>query len=181
MRKIFIELDAENSIVKGIFIFRTIFMSQHSIFNPSVEPLIKLLTYTTMAVFVILTLLNWTDFEQYSALWLFRFFSLAILTFLAGTLFGLSLVLKVDSDSYSLNTGGIVWGSLLVLAAGFGVILLQAKAGVFIAGLLFLVLWQVELKSNLARAYPEWLWVLRTKASMVIAMCHILLWMTVGL
>lgn len=156
-------------------------MSQNSIFNPAVEPLIKLLTYSTMAVFAVFTLFNWIEFEHYSALWLFRFFSLAILTFLAGSLFGLSLVLKVEGESFQLNTGGIVWGALLVLCAGFGVILLQAKAGVFIAGLLFLVLWQVELKSNLARAYPEWFWVMRTKASMFIALCHIALWLTLDM
>lgn len=134
-----------------------------------------------MAVFALFTLLNWLDFQQYSALWLFRFFSLAILTFLAGTLFGLSFVVNVESESYSLNTGGLIWGAVLVLASGFGVVLLQAKVGVFVAGLLYLLLWQVELKSNLYRAYPEWFWVLRTKASMFIALCHMLLWLTLDL
>lgn len=156
-------------------------MSNTSIFNPAVAPLLKLLTYSTMAVFAVLTLLNWTGLEQYSALWLFRFFSLAMLTFLAGSLFGLGLVVKVEGESYSLNTSGLVWGALLVLVAGFGVTLLQPKVGLFVAGLLFLVLWQVELKSNLARAYPEWFWVMRTKASMVIALCHMLLWLTLDL
>lgn len=155
-------------------------MPNTSIFNPALEPVLKLMSYLTLAGFVVLTLCNWIDFQYYSALWLFRFFSLAMLTFMAGTLVGIALLIKTDSDSYSLNLGGMLWGAILVLVAGFGVILLQPKAGIFIAGLLFLVLWQVELKSNLARAYPEWFWVLRTKASMVIALCHILLWMTLG-
>ncbi len=155
-------------------------MSQPSIFNPAIEPLLKLLCYTTSFIFVVLAVINWTGFELYSPLWLFRFFSLATLTFMAGILIGLALVIRFESKSFSLNLSGMVWGALLVLAAGFGVILLQAKAGLFVAGLLFLVLWQVELKTNLSRAYPEWFWVLRTKMSMVIAMCHILLWMTIA-
>ncbi len=155
-------------------------MSENSIFNPKLAPVSKLLSYAMIVGFIVLTLCNWLDFELYSALWLFRFYSLAMLTFLAGSLFGIALLIKVEDQSYHLNISGLLWGAILVLVAGFGVVLLQPKAGVFIAGLLFLVLWQVELKSNLARAYPEWFWVLRTKASMVIAMCHMLLWITLG-
>lgn len=158
-------------------------MSQTSIFNPTVAPLLKLTSYIAMLLFVLLTIVNWTGLEAYSALWLFRLFSLASLTFIAGSLFAMALIVNLDQQqlSFELNEKGLVWGAILVFFAGSGAVLLEPKVGLFVSGLLFLVLWQVELKSNLAKAYPDWFWQLRTQVSMVIALCHILLWMTLGL
>ena len=157
-----------------------IIMAQTQYFNESSKSIVTLLGYLFILPLLVSLVLNWTGYSAYSPLWMFRLFSLALLTLMSGFILGIACVIKPQDESFSFQLNGVVWGCLLVIVTGVGVVFIVPKAGVFIAGLLFLVLWQVELKSNLSRLYPEWFWVLRTKLSMAIAMSHILLWLTLA-
>lgn len=149
-------------------------------FNENVKPLFTLVSYMLTGLFALSLIGVWSGYQGYSPLWLFRFLSLAALMMLSGFVLGMGCVVNAEKQSFTFHLKGLVWGIILVVTSGAAVILLEPKVGVFLSGLLFLLLWQVELKTNMARVYPEWLWVGRTKLSMAIALCHMLLWLTVG-
>ena len=149
-------------------------------FNENVKPLFTLISYLLAGLFALSLFGVWSGYQDYSPIWLFRFLSLAALMMLSGFVLGMGCVVNAEDQSFTFHLKGLVWGIILVMTSGASVILLEPKVGVFLSGLLFLLLWQVELKTNMARVYPEWLWVGRTKLSMAIALCHMLLWLTVS-
>lgn len=153
-------------------------MNQDATFNQALKPALTTLTYLSCAVFAILTILLWMPIDDFDALAVFRNFSALIICFVAGLLWGMAFVLNNPNSKIAFQPQGLFWGALLIFLGTVGVLFLEVKSGVFIAALLYLVLWQVENKSNLARLYPEWFWVLRTKATMIVAICHMLIWMT---
>lgn len=155
-------------------------MTKINYFDDSVRPLILFFSYSALVIFVLLMLSNWFDVLNYAPLWAFRFFSVVILSFLAGSLWGLAFVLMPQDQTFEFKRFGLIWGGLIVVLSGWGLLFVDAKVGVFITALIYLVLWQIELKTNLAKLYPEWYWVLRTKLTMGVAMCHILLWLTLS-
>lgn len=155
-------------------------MSSALPFNENVKPLFTILSYLLVTMFALSLFSIWSGYQGYSPVWLFRFLSLATLMVLSGFVLGMGCVVNAEGQSFTFHLKGLVWGIILVVSSGAAVILLEPKVGVFLAGLLFLLLWQVELKTNMARVYPEWLWIGRTKLSMALALCHMLLWLTVS-
>jgi hypothetical protein len=100
-----------------------------------------------------------------------------LLGFLAGVVFLASVILESISDSFEFKARGALWGSLLIFSCGFGVWFLEGKSGIFILSLLYLILWQIENKTLLSRIYDQWYWVMRTKLTMLVVSCFMLVWM----
>ena len=114
------------------------------------------------------------------ALDVFRGYSIAILSFMAGALWPLGFLVNMSSPNRPVRQSGLLWGSIFVTIAGWGSFFLVAKAGVFVSALLFLVIWQIEQKTLLAKNYPDWYTVLRAQLTMVVAACHIFVWLTLS-
>lgn len=146
-------------------------------FISETKQVVRFLTYSAMMIFVVLagTVLL-SDVQQTSLSW-FKYLSTGIACFMAGCLWGAAFFVKLDSENFEFNRFGAIFGGLLVVLISVSTLMLSNKVGLFLAAMVFLLLWQVENKTNLAKIYPEWYWVLRTQASMVVAAIHMLLWM----
>lgn len=163
-------------------------MAKTSYFNDDFKTIFSTVGYLGVLPFYLFLLMSWfgdsvlgnVSETVYDPIWLFRFFSISILAFMTGSLWSISFAVTAQQETFEFKPLGLVFGSVFILILGFGVLLLEPTVGIFIAALLYLVLWQIELKTNLARLYPEWYWVLRTKLTMAVALAHILLWMTLG-
>jgi hypothetical protein len=154
--------------------------SSNSAHFETVKPLVKLLTYGGMAVFVALVISYWMAPSQAPIIGLLRHFSLVILMFMTGLLWGVAYFADLDGQSTKLNRHGLIWGGALLVIAATGNSLLEDKINVFLSAMLFLLVWQIEKKTEAYRVYPEWYWVLRTQASMTVAICHLLVWLTLA-
>ena len=149
----------------------------------SLESQVRIIGYAGLLPFVYLMLCVWwpslSIFET-PALTVFRYYSLAILSFVAGALWPLGFLADLSTDKRPVRQSGLLWGAIIVCLAGWGSLLLAGKAGVFVTALLFLVLWQIEQKTLLAKNYPTWYTDFRTLLTMVVAATHILVWLTLS-
>ena len=149
----------------------------------SLESQVRILGYLGMLPFVYFMLCVWwpsLSIFDTPALTVFRFYSLAILSFIAGSLWPLGFLADLSSPNRPVRQSGLLWGAITVCIAGWGSLLLEGKAGVFVSALLFLVVWQIEQKTLLAKNYPDWYTVLRAQLTMVVAVCHIFVWLTLS-
>ena len=155
-------------------------MAKTSYFSDQFRSLFSIIGYLGVVPFYLLLLMNWfeSNLYLYDPLWLFRFYSLAILAFMCGSLWTMAFSVKPENETFEFKPAGLVFGAVAIVISGVALMMLKPSVGVFVAALLYLVLWQVELKTNLSRLYPQWYWVLRTKLTMMVAASHILLWMT---
>jgi len=149
----------------------------------SLESQVRILGLTGLIPFVFFTLAVWFPalaiFDT-EPLTIFRLYSVTILSFLAGALWPLGFLADLSTDKRPVRRGGLLWGSGIVCLAGWGSVMLEAKAGVFVSALLFLVIWQIEQKTLLAKNSPEWYTAFRAMLTMVVAICHIGIWLTLG-
>ena len=139
-----------------------------------------MLGWAGLLPFIALTLMVWFPSSwpwETSPLQVFRFYSLAILSFMAGALWPLGFLVDMSTEKRAIRRGGLLWGGILVCLAGWGSLMLDAKAGVFVSALLFLVIWQIEQKTLLAKNYPDWYTPFRAILTMVVAICHIGVWL----
>ncbi|NVK23876.1 MAG: DUF3429 domain-containing protein [Gammaproteobacteria bacterium] len=159
-------------------------MANSSYFNDQFRSLLSAVGYLGVLPFYAFMLLTWfgssIGYDGFEPIWLFRFYAISILAFMTGTLWSIAFAVQPENETFEFKPAGLIFGSVFVVLAGFGLLIPEPKVGVFVTALLFLVLWQIELKTNLARLYPEWYWVLRTKLTMAVALAHILLWLTLG-
>lgn len=149
----------------------------------SLDSQVRILGYCGLIPFVFFamaTLLPEINPFAISALEIFRGYSLAILSFMAGALWPLGFLADLSNEKRQVRQGGLLWGAIFVSLCGWGALFLEPKAGVFVSALLFLVVWQIEQKTLLAKQYPEWYTVLRTQLTMVVAMSHIVIWLTLA-
>jgi hypothetical protein len=146
-------------------------------FVDDVKKNVRLLTYIAIVLFTTLAVI--TFFPAYSEVSLnaFKFLATGIACFMAGCLWGIAFILQVKNKDIEFHRFGLIWGGLLVVLISCGTLLLTNKVGLFLGAIAFLLLWQIENKTNLVRLYPEWYWVLRTKATMSVALLHMVLWM----
>jgi len=149
----------------------------------SLESQVRILGYLGLLPFVYFMLCVWwpnlSVFEM-PALTIFRYYSLAILSFVAGALWPLGFLVNLSTPNRPIRQAGLLWGAITVCLAGWGSLMLAGKAGVFVSALLFLVLWQIEQKTLLAKNYPEWYTDFRTLLTMVVAATHIMVWLTLA-
>ena len=149
----------------------------------SLDSQVRLLGLAGLVPFVFLTLaVWWPGLSPFATdpLVIFRLYSLAILSFIAGALWPLGFLADMSTDKRPIRRGGLLWGAILVCLAGWGSLLLEAKVGVFVSALLFLVIWQIEQKTLLAKNYPDWYTAFRAQLTMVVAICHIGIWLTLS-
>jgi hypothetical protein len=157
-------------------------MTNNQYFSASLKPTINFMSWCAILPFIACTLLIWfpvTSLEL-DVLNILRLYSVVIVSFVAGSVWSAALLIQLGKETLVFNRKNLMLGAGFVAVLSWLVLFIDAKAGVFISALLFLVLWQIELKTNLARIYPEWFWTLRTKQTMVIALCLMGVWMTLG-
>ena len=111
---------------------------------------------------------------------IFRTYSAVILSFLAGSLWASGLFASQIQGKVQVRTRSLLWSGIILSLFTWGALFISAKAGLFVGAMLFLVVWQVEQKTELTRCYPAWYTELRAKLSMIVGALHILIWLTVS-
>ena len=110
----------------------------------------------------------------------FRLYSVVILSFLAGMLWAFGLVANKVQGAVAIRARSLLWSAILLSLLGWGNLFIDAKAALFVGAMLFLVVWQIEQKTELARHYPVWYANMRARLSMAVAMCHFIIWLTIS-
>lgn len=138
---------------------------------------IALLFYFLSLPVVLLAITILIANEPQQMLAAFRTYSVALMSMFCGVTLGSALWLNTESSSVEFKAQGAIWGAGLLIMCAWSCTLLETKVGVFISALLFLVLWQVELKTNLTKIAPLWFGELKTKVTMLAVVCHMTVWM----
>lgn len=148
----------------------------------TLKPTIGFMSWCAIVPFVISPFFIWFGLfnEDINVLELLRLYSAVIVSFVAGSVWSGALLIQHGKEAFEFNRKSLMLGAGFIAVLSWLLLFLEAKVGVFISALLFLVLWQIELKTNLAKVYPQWYWTLRTKQTMVIALCLIGIWITLG-
>lgn len=150
--------------------------SQHSLNSQA-----RILTIAGLSPFIFFMLAVWWPAINpftIDALVIFRFYSIVILSFMAGALWPLGFIADLSTDKRKVVRSGLLWGAISIALAGWGTLFLLPKVAIFVSALLFLVIWQIEIKTLLVKSYPQWYAGLRAGVTMVVAICHIGVWMT---
>lgn len=160
-------------------------MSNNQYFTTELKPTISFMSWFAIAPFIVCTVLTWFPILplfglDFDVLLIVRLYSAIIVSFVAGSVWSAAFLIQLNNEKFDFNRKGLMFGAGLVSILSWLIIFIVPKAGVFISALLFLVLWQIELKSNLAKVYPEWFWTLRTKQTMIIALSLMGIWLTLG-
>lgn len=157
-------------------------MTNNHHFSESLKPTIHFMSWCALIPFIVCTLLVWFPVAsmEFDPLNVLRLYSAIIVSFVAGSVWSAAVYIQLGKETFEFNRKNLMLGAGFIVILSWLVLFITAKAGVFIAALLFLVLWQIELKTNLARIYPQWFWTLRTKQTMIIALCLMATWMTLG-
>jgi hypothetical protein len=157
-------------------------MTNNQYFSTSLKPTIHFMSWCAILPFIAFTLLIWfpvTSLEL-DVLNILRLYSAVIISFIAGSVWSAALLIQIGKETLVFNRKNLMLGASFVAVLSWLVLFIDAKAGVVFYAFLFLVFWQIELKTNLARIYPQWFWTLRTKQTMAIALCLMGVWMTLG-
>ena len=167
-------------------------MTNDQYFEATLKPTVSFMSWCALLPFIVCTVLTWFpilsmdvfkvngQILEIDVLNILRLYSVIIVSFIAGSIWSAALMIKLDKETFVFNRKALMFGAGFVAILSWLVIFINPEAGVFIAALLYLVLWQIELKTNLSRIYPEWFWTLRTKQTMLIVVCLIGVWMTLG-
>lgn len=152
--------------------------SQHSLDSQA-----RILTLCGVIPFIFFGLTVWwpnlNPFEI-DGLVIFRFYSIVILSFMAGALWPLGFIADLSSEKRNVVRSGLLWGAIAIALAAWGTLFLLPKVAIFVSALLFLVVWQIEVKTQLVKSYPQWYAELRAVVTMVVAVCHMAVWMTIA-
>lgn len=143
----------------------------------------RILTLSGLSPFVFFTLAVWWPAINpfaVDAVVIFRFYSIVILSFMAGALWPLGFIADLSTPKRMVVRTGLLWGAIMVALAAWGTLFLLPKVGVFVSALLFLVVWQIEIKTQLIKSYPLWYSNLRAGVTMCVAICHLGVWMTLA-
>lgn len=84
---------------------------------------------------------------------------------------------KSKLNQYQARLLPLVLAALILPLVGWYSLTWSDKAGLFVLAMLFLTLWQVEQKTNVAKLHPKWYWALRTQCSMIVAASSIGYWL----
>ena len=147
----------------------------------SLDSQVRILTLAGLLPFVFFMLaVWWPSLNPFTidAIVIFRFYSIVILSFMAGALWPLGFLADLSTDKRTVVRAGLLWGAITIALAGWGTLFLLPKVAIFVSALLFLVVWQVEIKTRLVKNYPAWYSGLRAGVTMVVAICHMAVWMT---
>lgn len=149
----------------------------------SLNSQVRILTISGVLPFVFFTFCVWfpqlNPFEI-DAIVIFRFYSIVILSFMAGALWPLGFIADLSTDKRKVVRTGLLWGSIMIALAGWGTLFLLPKVAIFVSALLFLVVWQIENKTELVKSYPQWYASLRAAVTMAVSICHMSVWMTIA-
>ncbi len=157
--------------------------SNESAFEPSLKTSVLIFSYAGLLPFFYFALCSWwpeLNLFEINALTIFRFYGAIILSFLAGNLWVFGLLANHIQQQHSVRTRSLIWSAIFISLLAWGNLFIPGKAALFLGALLFLVVWQVEQKTDLTKCYPAWYTDLRAKLSMSVAALHIVIWLTVS-
>lgn len=112
--------------------------------------------------------------------YVFRLYSTIILSFLAGSLWSFGLIATQLKTQVEIRSRSLIWSAIALSLLAWGNLFIPARAALFVGAMLFLVVWQIEQKTELARSYPMWYANMRARLSMAVAACHIIIWLTIS-
>ncbi|MDA8621906.1 DUF3429 domain-containing protein [Psychrosphaera sp.] len=158
-------------------------VSNESTIDDSLKSTVTLFGYGGLIPFLYFALCAW--FPNLNPvggdpLFIFRMYSAVILSFLAGSLWVFGLLAGQYQQQVKVRSRSLIWSAILLSILAWGNIFIVGKAALFVGGLLFLVVWQIEQKTELTKCYPTWYTDLRAKLSMSVAALHIIIWLTVS-
>lgn len=102
---------------------------------------------------------------------LFKFYSVVALSFIAGAIWPLAFI---EPFKGSVRIVVTAMGFALV---GWGTLLIDIKAALFVLGFAYIALWKTEENIGLNKLYPSWYQELRAKLTLIVAICHAATWL----
>jgi hypothetical protein len=162
-------------------------VSNEQAIDSELTPTVKIFSFAGLLPFIYFALSGWwpsLNMFDMDAIRLFQFYSVVILSFLAGTLWfsGLfsTLIQQGAAKSVVLRPRSLLWSGIFLSLLAWGNLFIDQKASLFVAALLFLVVWQVEQKTELSKCYPAWYTRLRAQLSMIVGALHMMIWLTIS-
>ena len=151
--------------------------------NANLKSTVYMFSFSGLIPFIYFALTAWVPslhvFEL-DPVSLFRIYSAIILSFLAGALWSFGLVAGLVQKQVEIRTRSLIWSGILLSLLAWGNLFISARAALFVAAMLFLTVWQVEQKTELSRYYPMWYANMRARLSMIVAITHIVIWLTIS-
>lgn len=151
--------------------------------DPNLKSTVYMFSFAGLIPFVYLALSAWVPqiyLFSLDPVHHFRLYSVVILSFLAGMLWVYGLIAHKLHTAVEIRTRTLLWSGILMSLLGWGNLFIDAKAALFVGAMLFLVVWQIEQKTELARSYPLWFANMRARLSMTVAICHFIIWLTIS-
>ncbi|GAB2997441.1 DUF3429 domain-containing protein [Psychrosphaera aestuarii] len=158
-------------------------VSNESTIDSSLQSTVTLFSYCGLLPFLYFAACAWfpgLNLFETEPLTVFRAYSAVILSFLAGTLWVFGLIATQYQQQVEVRSKSLIWSAIFLSVIAWGNLFIAGKAALFVAGLLFLVVWQIEQKTELTKCYPAWYTELRAKLSMIVGALHIIIWLTIS-